>query len=282
MKLSTPWREVEWTEDAREGLVRRLCSYAPCCRDVAQARVLLLGPVGSGKSSFISSVQSVLDGRVTNRAMVGGGACSFTHQLQSFPLRGSESCAVELWDSMGFGDLSGPSLHHLLGVVRGHAPHGYKFQAEQALSSDTEGFIKRPGLQQQMHCVAFVLDASKVFITSYSKGTISLLQQLRHHISHLGVHQVVLLTHVDKICKETESDTSEVYNSKVIRETMLKAAELVGLSPSSVVPVRNYWCELELDLATDVLLLRAMDLLLQYTHLYYRGQQRDTHKDQLD
>uniref|UniRef100_A0AAV2KTR5 Interferon-induced protein 44-like n=1 Tax=Knipowitschia caucasica TaxID=637954 RepID=A0AAV2KTR5_KNICA len=126
MKLSTPWREVEWTEDAREGLVRRLCSYAPCCRDVAQARVLLLGPVGSGKSSFISSVQSVLDGRVTNRAMVGGGACSFTHQLQSFPLRGSESCAVELWDSMGFGDLSGPSLHHLLGVVRGHAPHGYK------------------------------------------------------------------------------------------------------------------------------------------------------------
>ncbi|XP_033821397.1 interferon-induced protein 44-like isoform X2 [Periophthalmus magnuspinnatus] len=281
-KLQTPWRRVEWTEEERSALVQRLSSYAPCCPDVGRARVLLLGPVGSGKSSFISSVDSVFEGRVTNRAMVGQGQSSFTQKLQCFPLCPSKrTCALELWDSMGFGDCSGPNLQQLLSVVKGHAPEGYEFRAEQALSSDTEGYIKRPGLREQMHCVAFVLDASKVLTSSYSKGTGVFLRQLRRHVSDLGVHQVVLLTHVDQICNKTQKDTSEVYTSSVIRQMMYKAAELVGMSPSSVVPVRNYWCELELDLSSDILLLRALELLLQYTDLYYREQQRATSKHDL-
>ncbi|XP_072294131.1 interferon-induced protein 44 [Eucyclogobius newberryi] len=259
----------------RVSLVERLSSYAPCSRDVAQARVLLLGPVGSGKSSFISSVQSVFDGRVTNRAMVGHGATCFTQKLQCFPLRAPDTTpALELWDSAGFGDVSGPSLQQLLSVVKGHAPEGYTFRPDQALSSDTEGYIKRPGLREQMHCVAFVLDASKVFGGSYSKGIGIFLQELRRYISDLGIHQVVLLTHVDKICSKTKKDASEVYKSSVVQEMTTKAAELVGMSPSSVVPVRNYWCELELDLSSDVLLLRALELLVQYTDMFYREQQR--------
>ncbi|XP_033821643.1 interferon-induced protein 44-like isoform X2 [Periophthalmus magnuspinnatus] len=219
---STAWRTVDWTHTERSALVQRLSSYAPCCRDVGRARVLLLGPVGSGKSSFISSVDSVFEGRVTNRAMVGQGQSSFTQKLQSFPLCPSKrTCALELWDSMGFGDCSGPNLQQLLSVVKGHAPEGYEFRAEQALSSDTEGYIKRPGLREQMHCVAFVLDASKVLTSSYSKGTGVFLRQLRRHVSDLGVHQVVLLTHVDQICNKTQKDTSEVYTSSVIRQMVM-------------------------------------------------------------
>ncbi|KAK7879562.1 hypothetical protein WMY93_033734 [Mugilogobius chulae] len=211
--------------------------------------------------------------------MVGHGGSSFTQKLQCFPLRVSDkTSALELWDSMGFGDLSGPNLQQLLGVVKGHAPEGYMFQAEEALSSDTEGYIKRPGLREQMHCVAFVLDAYKVSSGSYSKGISVFLQQLRRYISDLGIHQVVLLTHIDKICHDTKKDTSEVYKSSAIRETMFKAAELAGMSPSSVLPVRNYWCELELELSADVLLLRALELLLQYTDMFYREQHRDKPK----
>lgn len=63
--------------------MERVTSYSPSCKHVPQARVLLLGPVGSGKSSFISSVQSVFNGRVTNRAMVGcSTSTSFTKKVQ--------------------------------------------------------------------------------------------------------------------------------------------------------------------------------------------------------
>ena len=60
-------------------------SYKPACDSVAAARVLLVGPVGAGKSSFISSVQSMFYGRVVNRAMVGSSSSSstsFTKQVE--------------------------------------------------------------------------------------------------------------------------------------------------------------------------------------------------------
>lgn len=38
--------------------------------------------------------------------------------------------------------------------------------------------------------------------------------------SLLGVHQVALLTHIDKICEETAKDASHVYTSQVIREAV--------------------------------------------------------------
>uniref|UniRef100_A0A8C6SJJ7 G domain-containing protein n=1 Tax=Neogobius melanostomus TaxID=47308 RepID=A0A8C6SJJ7_9GOBI len=297
--LPAPWRSVEWTEEEKSDLLERLSSYTPSSRDIPQARVLLLGPVGSGKSSFISSAQSVFDGRVTTRAMVGHGASSsFTRKLQSFPLRARDgardgardsgrdrsrgySTALVLCDMMGFGDevLGGPTLQHMLSVIKGHAPEGYKFQADQALSSDTEGYVKRPGLREQMHCVAFVLDASKVRSGSYSKGISGTFQQLRRYISDMGVHQVVLLTHIDKICPETAKNTSEAYRSIFVRDTIYKAAELVGISVSSVVPVRNYWCELDLDLSSDVLLLRALDHILQYSELLFTEKNNSTSKD---
>ncbi|KAK6320520.1 hypothetical protein J4Q44_G00096270 [Coregonus suidteri] len=80
-KMETPWREVAWTEDRRETLMESISSYKPGCEAVSEARVLLLGPVGAGKSSFISSVQSVFTGRVTNRAMVGSSSASFTKKI---------------------------------------------------------------------------------------------------------------------------------------------------------------------------------------------------------
>lgn len=62
-------------------LLKSVGSYKPGCAEAPEARVLLLGPVGSGKSSFISSVQSVFKGRVINRAMVGSFSTSFTKKV---------------------------------------------------------------------------------------------------------------------------------------------------------------------------------------------------------
>lgn len=68
-------------------LMKTVGSYRPSCEEVTQARVLLLGPVNSGKSSFISSVQSVFNGRVTNRAMVGSSSTSFTKKVGNKAIR---------------------------------------------------------------------------------------------------------------------------------------------------------------------------------------------------
>ncbi|KAM9461845.1 interferon-induced protein 44 isoform 2-T2 [Clarias gariepinus] len=271
--LETPWRSVNWTSESREELMEKVESYKPASGAVSEARVLLLGPVGAGKSSFISSVQSVFSGRVVNRAMVGSSASvGFTKKLQAFPIRrsgeSSDSTALTLCDIMGIGDSTGLSLYDALCVVKGHVIEGHQFSAEEPVRSDTMGFIKKPTLKDKIHCVVFVVDASK--INTYAKGLSTTFQQLREHISSLGVHQVALLTHVDEVCTVTSRDVSQVYRSRDVQQLMVKAGELIGMATSYIVPVRNYSSQLELDDNIDILLLSAVDHILQYVNLYFQ------------
>ncbi|XP_025998040.1 interferon-induced protein 44 isoform X3 [Astatotilapia calliptera] len=274
LKLESPWRNMDWTEERKTSLMETITSYRRSCEEVPQARVLLLGPVSSGKSSFISSVQSVFNGRVTNRAMVGSFSSGFTKKLQSFNIRGKKGedhTGLVLCDTMGMSEdgMTGLTLHDILSVVKGHVPEGHKFSPDQPVSaSETVGYVKRPSLKDKVHCVAFVVDASK--ITTYPKGLSTTFKQLRKHISDLGVHQVALLTHVDQVCLQTAKDVTGVYESRTIQDVMGKAAALLGMSTSYIVPVKNYSSELDLDVNTDVLLLSAVDHILQYADLYFQ------------
>ncbi|XP_041745602.2 interferon-induced protein 44-like isoform X2 [Coregonus clupeaformis] len=231
-KMESPWREVAWTEDRKKTLMESISSYKPGCEAVSEARVLLMGPVGAGKSSFISSVQSVFTGRVTNRAMVGSSSASFTKKLQLFNIRGrnpKQPTALVLCDVMGLGDgETGLTLHDTLAIIKGHAPEGHKFSPERPVRSETVGYVKKPSLKDKVHCVVFVVDASKV--SSYTKGLGTTFQQLREHISDLGVHQVALLTHVDQVCQETARDITQVYNSRVVQQTVLSIIPLIDVS----------------------------------------------------
>uniref|UniRef100_A0A3Q3R3D3 G domain-containing protein n=1 Tax=Monopterus albus TaxID=43700 RepID=A0A3Q3R3D3_MONAL len=272
-KLDSPWRDVEWTEERKMSLMKSVGSYRPSCEYVTQARILLLGPVGSGKSSFISSVQSVFNGRVTNRAMVGSSSTSFTKKLQSFNIRGQKGedpTGLVLCDIMGLGDgeMTGLTLHDILSVIKGHVPEGHKFSSDQPVRSETIGYVKRPNFKDKIHCVAFVVDATEIL--TYPKGLSTTFQQLREHISDLGVHQVALLTHIDQICPETAKDVTQVYKSGIIQEMMSKAGALLGMSTSYMVPVKNYSSEVDLNMNTDILLLSAVDHILQYVDLYFQ------------
>ena len=57
-------------------------NYKPEVKSVVQVRVLLVGPVGAGKSSFFNSINSVFKGHVTGQANTGSAGTSLTTQVQ--------------------------------------------------------------------------------------------------------------------------------------------------------------------------------------------------------
>uniref|UniRef100_A0A8C4SYM5 Interferon-induced protein 44-like n=1 Tax=Erpetoichthys calabaricus TaxID=27687 RepID=A0A8C4SYM5_ERPCA len=269
--LETPWRELTSTEEKRNLLKESVVSYKPPTDLVSQARVLLVGPVGAGKSSFISSVCSVFHGRVSIQAMVGTAARSFTTKFRSYTIkatRGGEATPLVLCDMMGLGetDLSGVKMKDVLQVIKGHVPEGYKFNPSDPISSDSKGYVEEPTVKNKIACVAFVLDASRV--SAYPEPVQEALKELRLKISDLGVPQVALLTHTDEVCNSVAEDVKYIYQSQVVQDEVYAAGKLLGLPISCIVPVKNYSSELELNCSTDILILSAVDLILQYVDMF--------------
>lgn len=63
--------------------MKTIQSYKPEIKTVPQARLLLVGPVGAGKSSFFNSINSAFRGNMTCQAIAGTGDKSVTTQVQA-------------------------------------------------------------------------------------------------------------------------------------------------------------------------------------------------------
>uniref|UniRef100_A0A3B3BDX7 G domain-containing protein n=1 Tax=Oryzias melastigma TaxID=30732 RepID=A0A3B3BDX7_ORYME len=129
-------------------------------------------------------------------------------------------------------------------IISGNIPDRYQFNPSVPLKPEAYGFCKNPELKDKIHCVAYVIDASKISIMHQNMKT--KLNAICKKIN-FSIPQLVLLTKIDEACPLVKEDITKVYKSTYIKE--------LGVSLSCVVPVKNYSEELELDMNIDILLL---------------------------
>ncbi|KAF4092092.1 hypothetical protein AMELA_G00017000 [Ameiurus melas] len=265
--MATPWREVSWTDPARESLRQEFVSYKlPSYYPMSRVKALLLGPMGSGKSCFINSIRSTMYKRIIHLPNVGTAENGFTKKLTIYNINGEKGgspTVLSLCDVMGIGDddSAGLSVSDALAVIKGHVPLGYKFQPDVPVTDAVSGYQANPSPNEQVHCVLFVLDAAK--LTSYPSSLKDTLRKLQNTISDLGIPQLILLTHVEQVCPTVQEELKYVYSTRTVQDKMQKAAELVGLPVSYVLPVINYVSQLKVDCKTDILLLSVVMSILQ-------------------
>ncbi|XP_055979357.1 interferon-induced protein 44-like isoform X2 [Sorex fumeus] len=68
-------------EQHRHSLLQDLRNFKVYRNLFSEIHILLLGPIGSGKSSFCNSVKSIFQGHVSRQAPVGSDFCSITEQF---------------------------------------------------------------------------------------------------------------------------------------------------------------------------------------------------------
>ncbi|XP_066516831.1 interferon-induced protein 44-like isoform X2 [Hoplias malabaricus] len=77
-----PWREMILSDKQRQRVFKELKEFQISTSTVRHLRILLHGPTHSGKSSFINSVNTVLQGRNTTVALANSaGGFSFTRKF---------------------------------------------------------------------------------------------------------------------------------------------------------------------------------------------------------
>ncbi|XP_062920821.1 interferon-induced protein 44-like [Mobula hypostoma] len=264
-ELKVPLRKIDWSPRKRSELIDFVRTYKPkpFLNSSTRPTVLLIGPLGAGKSSFINSMDSVFHDYVTNRASAGNTTTKFSkYAFQA----GKVTASLILCDTLGLakdGEF-GISDEEIVNILKGLIPNQHQFNSPSKIECN-ENSPTGP----TVHCVAYVVDGSQSPILSFPMRKRML--DIQSEIKKLGIPQIVLLTKVDKACTLVAKDLKYVYRSEHITNKIMEVGEQLRIPISCIVPVNNYWFSHELDCATDVLILYAIVLMLQSVDTYFEN-----------
>ncbi|KAJ8395511.1 hypothetical protein AAFF_G00032450 [Aldrovandia affinis] len=270
--LDVPWRNITWGSQKREELIDFIKNYKPMISSVSQAKILLIGHTGAGKSSFFNSINSIFWGHVTCRAMCGSTGSSLTTQFRTYSIkrdRDGKALPIILCDTIGLEDAPGAGLDvdDITSILKGHVPDRYQFNPLSPLQPDAHALRRSVTLQDRIHCVVYVIESCKALLMSTKLK--DKLMTIRKKVNQMGVPQVVLLTKVDEACPSVAEDLRNVYLSPTIENEIQELSAQLGIPVSCVVPVKNYCFELELQESCDVLLLSALLQMLRFADNYF-------------
>ncbi|XP_023405212.1 interferon-induced protein 44 isoform X2 [Loxodonta africana] len=253
-------RKINMVTALRESLLSDVRTYNPRGGLIHQIRILLLGPIGAGKSSFINSVKSVFRGHVTNQSVMGFD----TKQFRTYSIKDGKDgnpLPFTLCDSMGLGEKQqGLCMQDIVYILKGHIPDRYQFNSVKPITPSHLNYIDSPLLKDRIHCVAFVLNANTVGNLSYEM--VANIKRIRREVIKCGVVQVALLTHVEDLHLITKADLIDPYKCMPVKFKVEAVHREFGFPLSDILVVSNYTSEWELCLMKDVLILSSLKQML--------------------
>ncbi|KAG7243635.1 hypothetical protein INR49_011192 [Caranx melampygus] len=260
--LREPWRELPQNNTASFTFVK---SYRPQNKKVKQLRILLHGPVGAGKSSFINSVDSALQNRVCTRAPTDAiSGTSFTCQYKTYKIhRGPGSFYSFIFnDIMGLENetAQGVPVEDIKLALRGHVRDGYEFQPGNPLKEGDQYYNSSPTLQDKVHVLVCVIPASSVSLLS--DEVVEKIRDIRLAASQMEIPQLIILTKVDEACPVVKKDLRNTYKSKYLKELVDKIHMVLGVQLNCILLVKNYSSESELNDCVNALMLCALKQMI--------------------
>ncbi|XP_044221328.1 interferon-induced protein 44-like [Thunnus albacares] len=266
--LSEPWRQISWGD--KETDLQYVQSYTPVNtnKEIKHLRVLLYGPVGAGKSSFINSVSNIVRRRMTHLATPSAffSERSFTTTYETHKIRRGTSNSfypIVFNDIMGLeeGTGQGVQAEDIKLAMMGCVKEGYKFNPVSALSESDPGYNPSPSPDDQVHVLVCILSANTAEI---KESVLQKMRGVREAARDLGIPQMMMITKIDEACAETDKNLRNVYKSKYLKKKMKDFSSAVGIPMNYIFPMRNYRDEIDLNDDVDTLILSALRHMINF------------------
>uniref|UniRef100_A0A3B3VM39 Interferon-induced protein 44-like n=1 Tax=Poecilia latipinna TaxID=48699 RepID=A0A3B3VM39_9TELE len=233
--------------------------YKPEKDDIRYLRVLLYGPVGSGKSSFINSVSNVIRGRMTIPALASAMTSDQSFTKRSILLYTKTFYPLVFNDIMGLEDGTDRGVHadDIKLALKGHVKEGHKFNPVAPISQNDPGYNPTPSADDKVHVLVCVMSANTPQMNS---SVLEKMKSIREAASDLGIPQMAMMTHIDEACGEIEKELKNVYKSKYLK----KKVSFMGIPMNCIFPVKNYSEEIDLNDDVDALVLSALRNMINF------------------
>jgi len=150
-------------------------------------------------------------------------------------------------------------------ILDGHIEEGFQL-SHGGLVPGKRGYNEHPTQMEKMHCLAFVISA--MVISAMDPDMVKKFKDIRNEARERGLRPIVILTKIDRLCKLTEEDTRNVFNSKLVLQKVEELGKKFGTPANHIFPVRNYSIETECNQSIDILNLRVQRQILRYSSEY--------------
>ncbi|XP_046567354.1 interferon-induced protein 44-like isoform X2 [Haliotis rubra] len=183
-KDETPWRKLP--EVKQKVLKSELETYSPPGK-LDHVNILLLGAVGSGKSSYFNTINSIFQGRITSVARSGSAEHSLTTTYRLYKIKSTDSrqpLKVRLCDTRGLEDGLNLDLSDLMAIIDGHLPDRFTFNPSVPIRPDIPGYKKNPTLNDRIHCIAFVVDSTAIDV--FPDKILQTFKAVQHRVNVQG------------------------------------------------------------------------------------------------
>ncbi|XP_052587545.1 interferon-induced protein 44 isoform X1 [Peromyscus californicus insignis] len=247
----------------QRNLLTVLSTYKPYGDLVPQTRILLLGPIGAGKSSFVNSVKSVFRGSITHQALVGCDKNGISDKYRTYSITHRDDdgpLPFVLCDSLGLSQKAGLHTDDTAYLLNGHTPDRYEFNSMKPITSNHPNYIHNPLLKDRIHCVVFVFDINSV--EQLSHGLVAKIKRIRRELIKCGILHVALLTHVDSLDLITREDLVDIYNCEPVKLKLEAVHRDFGFALSDILVISNYVSEWHLDPVKNMVILSALREIL--------------------
>ncbi|KAM9454385.1 interferon-induced protein 44-like [Clarias gariepinus] len=255
------WRKMNW--DKKHEIEQKLRDFKISNPNAPYVRILVVGEIGVGKSSFINSVNNAFQGRITCEALTAtGSGKSFTTTYKTHYIEREDGSLFPFVfnDVMGLESEEGVQSQDIATAVQGFIQEGYKFNPVAALSPNDHGYRSDPALEEQTFCLVNILAADKVALMD--ENVIEKLKYIREEAKKLDMPQLIVMTRPDLACPLVNEDLRKIYTSKKIKEKMQMCSNLLGIPMNFIFPVKNYHEEIDTDDDMDLLILKALDQIV--------------------
>ncbi|RXN37758.1 interferon-induced 44-like protein [Labeo rohita] len=243
LEFDEPWRETPW--EKKKVLEKNLRELKLSDPKVKYVRILLTGEIAAGKSSFINSVNSTFQGRITSEALADADTgTSFTKTYRTYYIRDGESALPFVFnDIMGLeaGESHGAHQEDIAKCLEGLLKEGYNFNP--AVSAENKDCRSTTSTEDLTYCLVYVIAADKV--SMMHDEVFKKMRYIRQKASSLEIPQAIIMTKVDEICPLVRKDLRKIYTSKKIKEKMQQCSNSVGVPMSHIFPVKNYHEEID-------------------------------------
>lgn len=250
-----PWRQPSfWNAE----LAGKLLNEIRILGTRAKSNILIVGPVGAGKSSFINSIISIAKGRKYSMAGTGNSERSWTLNLNRYT-EGALLQQYSFFDCMGIEPNTGSGFHvdDVTFLIKGHIKEGYNFNPASPITVRSAEYRDSPTIEHEMHCVVYVMNARTIY-DGIPPAYTQQIKQLQAHLQREHVPRVVVLTKVDELCSEVNSDITNLFKSVKVEEAVKLASEVFGIGRANIHPVKNYENEYNIEALTNIPILLAL------------------------